>query len=179
MNKKNKELLYNSTSGSQLKYNSFNEKYGGGKSDVILYKELFGYGNLTNVFKNGDIVFILYEWENKVGHWVVLFKTNNYIEFFDSYDYAPDEEFKFIPAQFHYKPILTKLLANSNNKYSLNYNNYKFQKGGDIATCGRHCLVRSWFKNLTIDQYKDMMDYIKENTGYSYDEIVVILTQNI
>ena len=179
MDKKIKDLIYNSTTGSQLKDNSNNKKYGGGKSKVILYKDLFNYGNLTNLFKDANIVFILYEWANKIGHWVLLIKTGNYIEFFDSYSYEADNQFEFIPPQFHYKPILTKLLANSNPKFSLNYNNYKFQKSGDVATCGRHCLVRAWFKNMNIDDYKGMLDYIKENTGYDYDTIVTILTQNI
>ena len=32
---------------------------------------------------------------------------------------------------------------------------------------------------MNIDDYKGMLDYIKENTGYDYDTIVTILTQNI
>jgi hypothetical protein len=179
MDKKIKDLINNSTTGSQLRDNSNNKKYGGGKSKVILYKDLFKYGNLTNLFKDFDIIFILYEWANKIGHWVVLIKTGNYIEFYDSYSYEADNQFKFIPAHFHYKPILTKMLANSNPKFSLNYNNYKFQKSGNVATCGRHCLVRAWFKDMNIDDYKGMLDYIKKNTGYDYDEIVTIMTQNI
>lgn len=32
------------------------------------------------------------------------------------------------------------------------------------------------FKDMNIDEYKNMLDYLKKKTGYNYDEIVYHLT---
>lgn len=151
-----------------------------GKAKVVLYPELKKYKDLDDLFGNVDCIFLLYEFERSYGHWTMTFRNGNNVEHFDSYNYKPDDEFNFIPEYFRkindmMYPQLTKLLHDS--KYNIHYNNYKLQsKSDNIATCGRHCIVRYWFKDLDIDKYYQMLKYIRKKTDYTFDEVMVCLT---
>jgi len=120
---------------------------------------------------------ILYEWEPYVGHWSMLLNTiddngQSVIEFFDSYGYKPDEVLKVVNKK--YNPNVVKwLLKNAN---SVAYNSNKFQgAGGQIQTCGRHCVNRFLHRNWSAEEYFRRMKALKNKTGLSYDEIVCYL----
>lgn len=158
------------------------------KAEIIIYPDLLKYKTIDEVFKNKDVVFLLYTYKkdpNFYGHWTVLIKypDNKTIEFYDPYNYKMDDELKFVPNAFKKKynmlfPYLTKLLYNS--KYKIEYNNYKFQaKAKDINTCGRHVLIRAVLRDINIDEYYKLMKYLKKETGLNYDELVTYLTREI
>lgn len=56
------------------------------------------------------------------------------------------------------------------------YNKTKFQKvDDDIATCGRHCVIRLLFKDLPLPKYAKMI----EKSGMSPDEFVTRKTYDL
>ena len=58
---------------------------------IILYKHLFKYSNINELFNESNNIIILYEWADGFGHWVAFFKNKNYIEFFEPYGTPPDK----------------------------------------------------------------------------------------
>lgn len=125
-------------------------------------------------------IVVLYEVKPNFGHWVLIFKSPEGIEHFDSYSYKPDDEFSFIPKDF-------RKVSGQDNKYLLNllskrddinYNQYKFQAdGGDIATCGRWAILRYLFKDLTIDEFARMISRTTNQLNITPDELVSLAIQ--
>jgi hypothetical protein len=120
---------------------------------------------------------ILYEFEPYSGHWSLLFNTideqgQKTCEFFDSYGLMPDQVLKVVHKE--YNPHVVKwLLKNAKN---IAYNDHKYQaSGGDVQTCGRHCVNRYNYRHFSSDQYYSKMKNAKKVTGLSYDEIVCLL----
>ena len=151
------------------------------KAKIILYPDLYNYKNIDELLSPHGAIFLLYEYKPRYGHWTLLFRQNDTIEHFDSYNHKPDDEFSFIPEYFRevnnmMYPRLTRMLHDSNEE--IHYNNFKLQKsGGDIATCGRHCLARLKHKDLNINQYYSMLKYISKKMNITYDEIVYYMTR--
>jgi hypothetical protein len=117
---------------------------------VIPYEELSRYDTIDEVLSRDKCAIILYQIREDFGHWVAINKIHDNIEFFDSYGYRPDEEFKF--AKFNKKPYLTRLLIKS--PYQIIYNPYKLQKDGfDMNTCGRWVVLRILMKDIPIKTF--------------------------
>lgn len=107
---------------------------------------------------NGTLV-LLYLIGHSYGHWTLVFRrTPTVVECFDSYGYTPDDEFSFVPKGLREKTnqnfrYLTELLYRS--PYSTEFNEVPFQDATPgIATCGRHCIARLAFSDLSIAQYQ-------------------------
>lgn len=117
---------------------------------------------------------ILYQRTEDTGHWVLLHKVGKDIEFFDSYGFKPDEEFRFLPQQPHY---IAKLLYTLHSMgVNVHYNQHVLQEDKpQINTCGRHVVVRH-LHGGDIDDYKQFLDKMRDKVGLNYDEIVTILT---
>jgi hypothetical protein len=115
---------------------------------------------LPNIF---DYVFLLYENEQNQGHWVLLTKKNNMLEYFDSYAGKIDEPIKWNTGKKNImlgqgRPYLTNLIKNSN--YNVVVNHYDFQNDKDyaIATCGRWDIFRL---NTIIEDNMLLPNFIK------------------
>ena len=140
---------------------------------ILTYPDLEFVNHIDDIFDKEGRSILLYPTTSETnGHWVCMIKKGNHIEFFDPYGNKPDSQLKWISDKkrrgfgIHY-PTLTRLFKESG--YDVDYNHHKFQENGnDINTCGRHCLARLHFKDLTLDQYKD---FIKKS-GLSPDEFV-------
>lgn len=156
-----------------------------GKAKVITYPNLHKYKTIEEVLNPYGVVFLLYNFKPKYGHWVALFKypNSNIIEHYDAYNYKVDEELNFVDKGFRNKnnmrfPHLTKLLYDS--PYEVQYNNYKHQKHSkNIATCGRHTLFRVIFKDLNIDEYNNLIKKLMRIMKMTADEVVTFFTQDI
>ena len=146
--------------------------------NVISYPELNDMTHIDQAFDRDGRCMILYLTEDEhTGHWVCMIKKGNNIEYFDPYGgYKPDGESKWLSKDKLEEldqdyPTLTKLIRDS--KYNLRSNPYKFQKDkNDIATCGRHCVSRLYFRKLSLEQYKKQID----DFGTSPDEYVSAFT---
>lgn len=147
-----------------------------GESNLMLYPELHKYSDIKQVLKGYPACVILVETQKNFGHWICVIDHGDHYEHFDSYGKGkPDFELSWIPEHFRkenyeWKPHLSTLLYNSDKPVT--YNHHQLQKDGKAyATCGRHCVVRIWNKDLPINQYANEL----LSTG-SPDEEVTLLT---
>ena len=124
---------------------------------------------------------ILYEKTPNNGHWAMLHNSVNedgepVIEFFDSYGMKPDQANKVM--RLDDRPeILKYLLRHHDDGKLIVYNHFPFQKIGEgINTCGRHCMVRHRYADMSIEEYHRRLKRAAKKTGLDFDEIVTILT---
>ncbi len=139
---------------------------------IIPYDVIMEYNSLNKLLPDERPIFMLYDQlhqnsEYLYGHWVLLYRYNNEIHFFDSYGGAPDSQDKRFP-------FLTYLLLTSDDP--INFNEFQFQ-GEDTQVCGRYCILRYLFKQLNIYDFKKMLDNLRGKQ--SYDEIVYKITNSI
>lgn len=153
------------------------------RAELILYPDIYKYSSIDDMLGPHRAAIILFEAQPNYGHWVALFNDGINLEFFNSYGGYPDDTLKFIDKKFRVisnqdKPYLSYLMMNS--PYILHYNQYPFQKHNkDVKTCGRHAALRLVFRDLTIDEYKDMFDYLKDTLHVDYDKLATILTMYV
>lgn len=167
-----------------------------GEVKIMTYPQLSKYKYINQAFGNRDAIALLYPFkgdgkkESYYGHWVLLMRNNRKhgpeVEFLDSYSNMPDDQLKFAKGGYRDKhnmrlPHLTKLLYDATNRgYNVEYNDHKFQgKGGNIQTCGRWAIARYLMRNLDVDQFNDLINKLKKQTGLSSDELVTWMTQEI
>jgi hypothetical protein len=148
---------------------------------IMSYPELNDISTIEEAFDEQGRSLVLYLTEDEhTGHWVCMLKTSKTIEYFDPYGkYRPDEEREWLSKDKliqldQYHPTLTELLKRS--RYKVTVNPYHFQKDkSSIATCGRHCVCRIYHKNMTLPQYKKMID----DSGMNPDDFVSAWTYRV
>ena len=103
-------------------------------NNIIKYNELDNYNSIEQLLpSNKSWKIILIENEYNSGHWTLIMRYNNTIEWFNSYGTFPSEELDYIP---NYKnqqleqtiKYLNILLTKGLNKFKIIYNKKKFQK---------------------------------------------------
>ena len=58
----------------------------------------------------------------------------------------------------------------------IHYNDHKLQKRSkSISTCGKHVINRILHRNLTIDEYNDLLQDVSKELNMTPDEIVNII----
>jgi hypothetical protein len=149
--------------------------------NVIVYNQLKGMK--PEEFIKMLPVAILYQVTPTFGHWTLLLKTPSKsgtldeVEFFDSYGYAPDMEFKYLDyKQPHY---LAKLLRKLSDITQVNYSPYKFQstKSG-INTCGRWVILRYLLRNMDINTFAERVFKISKKLSVKPDKLVTLATKS-
>ena len=146
---------------------------------LVTYPELMQMTNIEQLFQGRTVVVLLY---NVIapgnGHWVLLIKhvpecgectkygsnrapgkhcPDGVIEFFDSYgskiDWVLSIQNKHKRRHLNQPETrLSHLLGKS--PYCIVYNDQQVQKkGGNIVTCGHHCLARLRLRHLDVDDY--------------------------
>ena len=146
---------------------------------IISYKTLKKYSSIFQLLpQEKSYFFLLIEDSPNRGHWVVVTRLKDRIEFFDSYGGAPDSQLKWIPPDERAvlgqdKKLLTDLLKKSG--FKIYYNPYSYQdEDYDIQTCGRHCVLR--VKTMTegkdLDGHYKFINQMKNSSGMTYDEVV-------
>jgi len=155
---------------------------------ILLVSELANYNNIDELLpSNPDFVILLYQSSPNNGHWVLLSKYDDTLEYFDSYGGVIDKPLSWTPIGIRTKlgegkPLLSNLLENTD--YDLIYNAVDFQdkKDNKISTCGRWCSLR-WntikTKRMSLVEFIDMMKALKKATGRTYDNIVSDLVSHI
>lgn len=141
-------------------------------SNVIKYDELENI-SAKKLLAHLPVV-ILYETKPNFGHWTLLHKLNNgNIEFFDSYGFKPDTEFKLISPEYQYPHYLMNLLKELSKLTQIHYNQYQLQsKSPGVSTCGRWCILRRLYPDLDIDQFKEGIDSVVRGMGITNDQYV-------
>lgn len=155
-----------------------------GRCNIILYPDLYKYNSLDEILEPYGSCILLFAFQIKpsiYGHWCAINKiSDNEVEFFNSYGGWPDDTLKHILGGIRKKsnqdkPYLSMLMLES--PYQLSYNEYRFQKHGkNIKTCGRHCAIRSIFKDLSLEEYKKLLETLGKKLNMDMDELVTFLT---
>lgn len=148
--------------------------------EIIEYKNLMHLDNINDVFSNYDNVIILYTTRRNYGHWVVLMRYNNTLEYFDSYGKIYDFELSLsydtiMAIGGVAVPQLTYLLNDAKNiyKYNVIYNNVQLQKfHHDVNTCGRYCALRIKLRHIDLNRFINLLLHQTNNP----DMIVTYLT---
>ena len=119
----------------------------GHKTEILKYSALENFNTIDELMpKPFDYKIILIETKQNQGHWVLLMKINNTIEYFNSYGVNADIQKNSLNKMMNRmlgqkEDFVTRLIRNSKKKYVIN--NIPFQnKNPEIATCGRWCIIR-------------------------------------
>ena len=135
-----------------------------GKANIVRYRDVKKYKTIEDLLRPYDVCFILYEWKEHFGHWIVLIKDDDLIEYFDSYGEYPDHYIDEISEPFRTESGQNdKTLSRLMLKYDgdLSYNEYQFQKlDNNIKDCGRWCVLRAQLKDLPLKSI--MINIIKK-----------------
>jgi len=155
-----------------------------GRANVYTYPEIKRFNTLDDLLNPYGSAVILYLTSSNYGHYTCINKIkNNEVEFFDSYSIFPDKQLNSISKQERIKldqsiNYLSKLLKESN--YKLSYNHHKFQsKSTTVSTCGKHCIMRIYFKHLSLRDFNGMIRKIMKDTKISPDHIVSIFVDKL
>ena len=148
---------------------------------IIKYSELEKCNSIDEILpKNKSYCFLLYEDQPNSGHWTVISRFNDKLQYFDSYGGAVDKPLKWSNKETREElnqltPFLTKLFNCSDLDSFYNDIDYQNMKGFGINTCGRHCInyiLNMKNNDMDLDEYYKMMKQVKDITGRDYDEIV-------
>jgi hypothetical protein len=133
--------------------------------NVIIYDEL------NNLKKISLPLVILYRTADNFGHWVLLHRTPEGVEFFDSYGEIPDTQFNKIPPRFQRPHYLTALLKDLNSSFQIHYNDYPLQ-GILSSTCGRWVILRHLLSYAPIDVFNSSVIEVSKNLDLTPDQLV-------
>jgi hypothetical protein len=148
---------------------------------IVKYSELENCGSIDDILPSEkSYCFLLYEDQPNSGHWVVISRFKDMLQYFDSYGGAVDKPLKWTDKKTRKElnqltPFLTNLFNSSDLDSFYNDVDYQSMKGFGINTCGRHCInyiLNMKNNNMNLDDYYKMMKQVKDITGRDYDEIV-------
>ncbi len=164
------------------------EQISGKPVNVISYNKLTKIKNIDKLFnKYTDGCLIHYQTghdnNSVMGHWCILTRDKNNINFFDPYGQYIDNQLDNIDESYNQRinqdyPILSKLLGHS--PYKIHYNPFPLQSfDNGSATCGRWCAVYlKYFKDFKdIDAFGECLMGYKDI--YDLDELIVKLTDKL
>ena len=145
--------------------------------NLLQYSDLHKYNSIDDILGSHKKCVLLYHTSANYGHWVCIYEYKGTTFFFDSYGSIPDSQLKFLNKDLKEElnsehRHLTELLYRSNRP--VEYNQHQFQKREpNIATCGRHCIVRLKYPEISIEEYHQIF---KQSSRYiDLDELVCLL----
>ena len=148
---------------------------------IVKYSELENCSSIDDILPSEkSYCFLLYEDQPNSGHWVVVSRFKDMLQYFDSYGGVVDKPLKWTDKKTRKElnqltPFLTNLFNSSDLDSFYNDVDYQSMKGFGINTCGRHCInyiLNMKNNNMNLDDYYKMMKQVKDITGRDYDEIV-------
>jgi len=155
-----------------------------GRANVYTYPEIKRFKTIDELLNPYGSAVILYLTSSNYGHYTCINKIKpDEIEFFDSYSIFPDKELNTITKQERIQldqstNHISKLMKES--QYKLSYNHHKFQsKNTNVSTCGKHCIMRIYFKHLSLRKFNGMMRKKMKETKLKPDEIVSIFVKEL
>jgi hypothetical protein len=168
-------------------------KYFDGRPNIVLMSSISKMTSLNQIFRgfNHAVIFVSVNGPND-GHWQFMYKSQGYLHFFDSYGMGPTE-------------LLQKMIDKNSDMYGQNLNiatlilqspyrsrstmnNIKYQKDGDVQTCGRYVTLNFILlhiyekRGLGFDGgifYKILSSMKKHFKTKSYDVIVSKLIDEV
>ncbi len=139
---------------------------------VITYSDLSNFTS-QNLLKSLPLV-VLYQTTENRGHWILLHKFKDGVEFFDPYSFKPDTEFKLIRPEMQQNHHLATLLYDLN--VPIYYNHLRFQEfSPGINTCGRWVILRNMFSSVPLETFYTALTSLAQDFGQTLDQLVVDL----
>ena len=146
---------------------------------LFKYSDLLSFNSIDQLLNNRfKAVLLLYEWEQDSGHWAVIFRNKDGINYFNSFGYMPDDvssdtipqnlRKRFGQSQRH----LSYLLSNTNAE--LNYNEHIVQDD-KANTCGRWCGYRLRQRNKSLYEFVKPFDNAYQK-GLNLDDLIIKIT---
>lgn len=147
---------------------------------IIINGDINKYNNIDKILpRNPDCAILLFRNSHNKGHWVLLSKYNNNIEYFDPYGYDISHPIHWIDEdkkrELNEYDHLTDLLNQSNYNVIVSKYAYQNRHNLDIATCGRWCILRALTilnKLLPLKDFQEILKTLKKRSKLSYDVIV-------
>jgi len=147
---------------------------------TLTYPELQKYKTIETLLPNDkSYIFLLFLQTANSGHWTLLSRHNNRIEFFCSYGSKPQQILNWttdINAELGQSvPYLQQLFNDTKMRVVYNPYDYQSKKNTDISTCGRHDCFRLYTilkYDMDLNTFHTMMTDLKKKSGLTYDEIV-------
>ena len=147
------------------------------KCNLVAYSSLHLIKSIDELLGNHRKCVLLYQTSKNYGHYVAVWEYHNTIFFSDSYGGIVDSQLKYVPHDMKEElnsnhNYLIRLMYNSGKK--VEFNQYELQsRDPEVATCGRHCVERLRFPEISIDEYykifKDASKFINK------DELICLL----
>jgi hypothetical protein len=147
-----------------------------GPTLVLDYEELNPrLHDINDILDNYHSLFILYLTDTNVGHWTCIFRTvdardNSIIEFFDPYGISIDYQLN-IDGIKGSRPKVAALLSHSVCPVFENTTQVQ-STNPEIATCGRHCVLRVLSRSLSNKEYINNLLYLRQKMGMDFDRVV-------
>ena len=124
--------------------------------------------------------FILTEFEPNKGHWCIIMRYANTVEWFDPYGSNPTHTLNFISRAMNKKldntkSDITDLIKTVQSPDKFIYNKTAFQAEADgVNTCGKHCLLRLQMMIMGHDlkSYAAFMKQMRKKMNMPYDIVV-------
>lgn len=146
----------------------------------VKYSELKNYRSITDLLpKNGSFFFLLYEHRPNTGHWVLLTRYDNKIEYFDSYGLEVSKPLTWNRPETNAqlgqdRPYLNALLDASSLPVIVNRKQFQSKANGS-ATCGAWDVLRQLSikdGKSSLGEFQDKIDELRKKTGLTNDELV-------
>jgi hypothetical protein len=148
---------------------------------IVLYDEVIKTKSLDALFGNSNNLVVFYPGRQTnggvFGHYVALFRNpkTNTVFFYDSYGGMPDVgQKRFSDPDLYNEKNNTLIRLFLDSGYNVDYNQYKHQKVGPIATCGRWSLLRNKFSELNNEQFNDLVKHASQKYNITPDEWAVL-----
>ena len=154
---------------------SMSDSLGNIRAMSLLYKDLRGH-NLSSLFHDVDVVYVLYDILNRdgvtpkatVGHWICIIKNPKGLFYYDPYGLSISEDLHITGEPDYFGRVFKGIRVDANT--------FRHQKFRDHTnTCGRHCVSRALFWFLSNKEYNDMVVPILRHVS-DLDVYVSILT---
>lgn len=140
------------------------EKIAGTRVPVLTHHMLNKYRTIEEVFQGSTAVMLLYEYEDKMGHWTCLIKHPDSIEFFDPYGEKPDQQKAYIPKNRWTINKLSHLLYDAATRgWTIEYNEVKLQSlAKGINTCGRWIAIRIRYRSIDLNSFQKIFQELSK-----------------
>jgi hypothetical protein len=152
----------------------------GSSIKIIEYSQLGGMKSIDEAFDNqGRCVLFFATTSNDVGHWECAYRIDTNIVFFDSYGLDVDQCKNFVSKKLEiklheYPDYLSDLLRKS--RYSVYHNPIHYQQmKNDVSTCGKHSVFRLLNKELSAQQYLELMNNLKTKYNVNTYDLAISL----
>jgi hypothetical protein len=155
--------------------------------NIIKYSDLANYNSIQQLLpRNKSWKIILIENQVNSGHWTLLLRYKNTIEYFNSYGTFPSQELDFISSlqnDFLNQDIkhLNLLLTQALPHFKIIYNKKRLQKlENGVNTCGKWCILRIMMMekyNMDLKQFHNFINKLSKQYKLTSDELVTLIIQ--